>query len=60
MRKAALPLVEFVNRGDFSNQVFSELSRYFSNRAPETILEGGSIVDVATAGVLCGLWGRRA
>ena len=43
------PLVEFVNRGDFAYQVFSELNRYFSNQAPEIILGGGSIVDVPTA-----------
>lgn len=40
---------EFTNRGDFAQEVFSELSKFVARECPEMILGIGSIVDPATA-----------
>jgi 2-dehydro-3-deoxyphosphogluconate aldolase/(4S)-4-hydroxy-2-oxoglutarate aldolase len=40
---------EFTNRGDFAQDVFSELSRYVSEKCSELILGIGSIVDAPSA-----------
>ena len=42
-------VVEFTNRGDFANQVFTSLSQHVAQTAPEVILGVGSIVDAPTA-----------
>lgn len=40
---------EFTNRGDFANEVFSELVKWADKECPEMILGIGSIVDAPTA-----------
>jgi 2-dehydro-3-deoxyphosphogluconate aldolase/(4S)-4-hydroxy-2-oxoglutarate aldolase len=40
---------EFTNRGDFAQEVFSELSKFASRECPEMILGIGSIIDAPTA-----------
>lgn len=40
---------EFTNRGDFAQEVFSELSKWSKGTCPEMILGIGSVVDAPTA-----------
>ncbi|SFE54433.1 bifunctional 4-hydroxy-2-oxoglutarate aldolase/2-dehydro-3-deoxy-phosphogluconate aldolase [Thermophagus xiamenensis] len=40
---------EWVNRGDFAHEIFSELNKFALNELPGMILGAGSIVDEATA-----------
>lgn len=40
---------EFTNRGDFAQEIFSELVKWSDNECPELILGVGSIVDAGTA-----------
>ena len=40
---------EFVNRGDFAHEVFSELNKFALKELPEMILGVGSLVEPATA-----------
>jgi 2-dehydro-3-deoxyphosphogluconate aldolase/(4S)-4-hydroxy-2-oxoglutarate aldolase len=40
---------EFTNRGDFAQEVFSELSKFAAKECPEMVLGIGSIVDAPTA-----------
>ncbi len=40
---------EFTNRGDFAQEVFSELSKFATKECPEIIMGIGSIVDAPTA-----------
>lgn len=40
---------EFTNRGDFAQEVFSEVCKWAARECPEMILGVGSIVDPATA-----------
>jgi 2-dehydro-3-deoxyphosphogluconate aldolase/(4S)-4-hydroxy-2-oxoglutarate aldolase len=40
---------EWVNRGDFAHEVFSEINKYALEELPEMMLGAGSIVDEATA-----------
>lgn len=40
---------EFTNRGDFAQEIFSELIKYAARECPELILGIGSVVDPATA-----------
>lgn len=42
-------ILEFTNRGDFAQQVFSELNQFAIKELPEMILGVGSIPDAATA-----------
>lgn len=42
---------EFVNRGDFANELFSELNKYALAELPGMILGAGSIVEEITAGI---------
>ena len=39
---------EFVNRGDFAHEIFSELNKYALKELPGMILGAGSIVEAAT------------
>jgi 2-dehydro-3-deoxyphosphogluconate aldolase/(4S)-4-hydroxy-2-oxoglutarate aldolase len=43
------PCIEFTNRGDFSLDIFAEVSRHFAKSNPAVILGVGSIVDAPTA-----------
>ena len=40
---------EFTNRGDFAQEVFSELSKFVAKECPEMALGIGSVVDAPTA-----------
>ena len=40
---------EWVNRGDFAHEVFSEINKYALEELPKMMLGAGSIVDEATA-----------
>jgi 2-dehydro-3-deoxyphosphogluconate aldolase/(4S)-4-hydroxy-2-oxoglutarate aldolase len=42
---------EFVNRGDFAHEIFSELNKYVIKEFPGLLLGAGSIVDPATAAI---------
>ena len=42
-------LLEFTARGDFAQEVFSNLSKYVSEELPEMILGVGSVTDAASA-----------
>jgi 2-dehydro-3-deoxyphosphogluconate aldolase/(4S)-4-hydroxy-2-oxoglutarate aldolase len=42
-------VIEFTNRGDFANEVFSELEKWARKEIPEAILGVGSIVDPYSA-----------
>lgn len=42
-------LFEFTNRGDFSHEVFAEVSKFVAEECPEMALGVGSIVEPATA-----------
>ena len=42
---------EFTNRGDFAQQVFSELSKFVVKECPGMILGAGTIIDPATAAI---------
>ena len=42
---------EWVNRGDFANEIFSELNKYALKELPGMILGAGSVVDEATAAI---------
>lgn len=42
-------VVEFTNRGDFAVQVFTQLSQYVADAAPDVILGVGSVIDAPTA-----------
>ena len=42
-------IFEFTNRGDFAQEVFTELIKYANNELPELILGIGSVVDPETA-----------
>jgi len=39
---------EFVNRGDYAQEVFNELNKYAAKETPEMILGIGSVVDAGT------------
>ena len=40
---------EFTNRGDFAQEVFSELVKYADKACPEMIMGAGSVIDAGTA-----------
>jgi len=40
---------EFTNRGDFTHELFSELSKYAKSKLPELALGVGSVVEASTA-----------
>ena len=40
---------EFTNRGDFANEVFSELSKFVNSNFPDLILGIGSVIDAGTS-----------
>lgn len=42
---------EFVNRGDFANELFSELNKYVLKELPGMIMGAGSIVEASTAAI---------
>ena len=42
---------EFTNRGDFAQEVFSEVYKYAARECPEMVMGVGSVVDSATAGM---------
>lgn len=42
-------LLEFTSRGDFTHEVFEELSKYCNQELPEMILGVGSVTDAASA-----------
>jgi 2-dehydro-3-deoxyphosphogluconate aldolase/(4S)-4-hydroxy-2-oxoglutarate aldolase len=42
-------LFEFTNRGDFAHEVFGEINKWASKKAPEMMLGVGSVVEAATA-----------
>ncbi len=42
---------EWVNRGDFANELFSELNKYALEELPGMIMGAGSIVDEGTASI---------
>lgn len=42
---------EFVNRGDFAHEIFSELNKYVLSELPGMILGAGSVVEAATAAI---------
>jgi 2-dehydro-3-deoxyphosphogluconate aldolase/(4S)-4-hydroxy-2-oxoglutarate aldolase len=44
-------LLEFTNRGDFAQLVFTDLSQYLAKTNPQIILGAGSIVDAPTAAI---------
>jgi 2-dehydro-3-deoxyphosphogluconate aldolase/(4S)-4-hydroxy-2-oxoglutarate aldolase len=46
---AGIHVFEFTNRGDFAQEVFSELVKYVDKQLPEMILGVGSVVDSSTA-----------
>ncbi|HOK25997.1 MAG TPA: bifunctional 4-hydroxy-2-oxoglutarate aldolase/2-dehydro-3-deoxy-phosphogluconate aldolase [Bacteroidales bacterium] len=46
-----IKVFEFTNRGDFANEMFSELNRWASKELPDMILGAGSVVDAATAAI---------
>jgi 2-dehydro-3-deoxyphosphogluconate aldolase/(4S)-4-hydroxy-2-oxoglutarate aldolase len=43
-----LRVFEFTNRGDFSHELFSELSKWAEKEVPAMVLGAGSIVDAGT------------
>jgi 2-dehydro-3-deoxyphosphogluconate aldolase/(4S)-4-hydroxy-2-oxoglutarate aldolase len=47
--EGGIRVFEFTNRGDFAQDVFSELNRWAEKECPEMILGVGSIVDAPTA-----------
>ena len=40
---------EFTNRGDFANEIFSQLSKWVLHECPDLVLGIGSIIDAPTA-----------
>lgn len=46
--KGGIRVFEFVNRGDYAHEIFSELNKYSENELPEMILGAGSIVEAGT------------
>ena len=40
---------EFTNRGDFAQEVFSELVKYADKACPDMIMGAGSVIDAGTA-----------
>lgn len=47
--KGGIRVFEFVNRGDFAHDIFSQLNKFVLKELPEMILGAGSIVDGDTA-----------
>lgn len=47
--EGGIRVFEFTNRGDFAQEVFTELIKWTENECPELILGIGSIVDAPTA-----------
>ncbi len=47
--KGGIRAFEFTNRGDFAQEVFSELIKYSQKECPEMIVGIGSIIDAPTA-----------
>jgi 2-dehydro-3-deoxyphosphogluconate aldolase/(4S)-4-hydroxy-2-oxoglutarate aldolase len=43
--KGGAQVIEFTNRGDFANEVFSELSKWAAKEVPEAILGVGSVIE---------------
>lgn len=46
--KGGIRVFEFVNRGDYAHEIFSELNKYSEKELPEMILGAGSIVEAGT------------
>jgi 2-dehydro-3-deoxyphosphogluconate aldolase/(4S)-4-hydroxy-2-oxoglutarate aldolase len=44
-----LKIFEFTNRGDFANELFSELNKWAEREVPGMILGAGSVIDEPTA-----------
>lgn len=47
--EGGIRVFEWVNRGDFAHELFSELNKYALTELPGMIMGAGSIVDAATA-----------
>jgi 2-dehydro-3-deoxyphosphogluconate aldolase / (4S)-4-hydroxy-2-oxoglutarate aldolase len=47
--KGGIRLFEFTNRGDFANEVFSEVNKFVLSDLPGMIMGTGSVLDAATA-----------
>ena len=47
--KGGIRVFEFVNRGDFAHDIFSQLNKFVLKELPDMILGAGSIVDGDTA-----------
>ncbi len=47
--EGGIRVFEFVNRGDFAHEIFSELNKYALKEFPEMILGAGSVVEEGTA-----------
>lgn len=48
---AGIRVFEFTNRGDFANDMFSELNKWAAKELPDMIMGVGSVVDPATAAI---------
>jgi len=48
---AGIRVFEFTNRGDFANEMFSDLNKWAAKELPEMIMGVGSVVDPATAAI---------
>lgn len=48
---AGIRVFEFTNRGDFANDMFSELNKWVAKELPDMIMGVGSVVDPATAAI---------
>jgi 2-dehydro-3-deoxyphosphogluconate aldolase / (4S)-4-hydroxy-2-oxoglutarate aldolase len=47
--EGGIRLIEFTNRGDFANEVFSDINKWAGKELPEMVIGAGSIVDPGTA-----------
>jgi 2-dehydro-3-deoxyphosphogluconate aldolase/(4S)-4-hydroxy-2-oxoglutarate aldolase len=47
--EGGLKIFEFTNRGDFANELFSELNKWAEREVPGMILGAGSVIDEPTA-----------
>jgi len=46
-----LKVFEFTNRGDFANELFSELNKWAEREVPGMVLGAGSVIDQPTAAI---------
>ncbi len=49
--EGGIKVIEYTNRGDFANEVFSEINKWAGQMFPEMVIGAGTIVDAGTTSI---------